>query len=76
MNNSWRIIALNPDEKIGGVWRLSDDKKFYVGDPTPDGSITGFQVHQGSMLVRCGTVRLHGISEISRTTLLYLHELS
>jgi hypothetical protein len=76
MNATWRIIALDPEKRIGGVWRLTDDKKFYVGDPTPDGRIEGFQVHQGSMLVRCGRVNLHGISEVSRITLLFLHELS
>jgi hypothetical protein len=51
MNATWRIIALDPEKRIGGVWRLTDNKKFYVGDPTPDGRIEGFQVHQGSIPV-------------------------
>lgn len=75
MNSTWRIIALNPDRKIGGVWRLSDDKKFYLGHPTPEGPIVGFEVYKESILVRCGRTHVHGIPEISRTTILRLHEL-
>ena len=76
MNNSWRIIALDPDKRIGGVWRLRDNKKFYIGDLTPHGPISGFIVNKGTMLVKCGQVRLHGIPEVSRATILSLQELS
>ena len=76
MNNSWRIIALDPEKRIGGVWRLSDNKKFYIGDPTPHGPISAFMVSKGSMFVKCGAVNLHGIPEVSRATLLSLKELS
>lgn len=76
MNSKWRIIALNPEKEIGAVWRLSDGKKFYIGDPTPQGSIVGFLVNQGSLMVKCGRARRHGIPELSQTTLLFLHELS
>lgn len=76
MNSVWRIIALNPEKQIGGVWRLSDDKKFYLGDTTSHGPIMGFMVNKGSILVKCGQARRHGIPELSQTTLLFLHELS
>ena len=76
MNSVWRIIALNPEKQIGGVWRLSDDKKFHIGDTTLHGPIVGFEVNKGSMLVKCGRARRHGIPELSHMTLLFLHELS
>ena len=76
MNSVWRIVALNPENQIGGVWRLSDDKKFYLGDTTSHGPIVGFMVNKGSILVKCGQARRHGIPELSQMTLLFLHELS
>lgn len=76
MNSSWRIIALNPDRKIGGVWRLKDDKKFYLGDRTSFGIITGFSVREGKIQVKCGTSSLYGISEISHSNLVSLDQLS
>ena len=76
MDTAWRIIALNPEKEIGAVWRLSDNKKFHIGDTTPHGPIVGFAVNEGSMLVKCGRARRHGIPELSHMTLLFLHELS
>lgn len=76
MNSTWRIIALDPEKRIGGVWRLSDDKKFFIGDPTPHGPISGFSVYKGTMYIQCGKVNLHGIPEITRITTLTLKELS
>jgi hypothetical protein len=76
MNSVWRIIDLNSGEQISGVWRLSDNKKFYIGDTTPHGPIVGFMVNQGSMLVKCGRASLYGISELSHITLVSLHHLS
>ena len=75
MNSSWRIIAIQPDKHIAGVLRLKDNKKFFLGDITPDGPISGFNVYQGSMQVEIGAVSMHGIKEIQRATLKYLNEL-
>jgi len=76
MNSIWRIIALNSEEQISGVWRLSDDKKFHIGDTTSHGPIVGFMVSRGSMLVKCGKASPYGISELSHTALLFLQHLS
>jgi hypothetical protein len=76
MNSTWRIIALNPEKQIGGVWRLSDDRKFYIGDTTSHGPIVGFTVSRGSMLVKCGKASPYGISELSHTALVFLQHLS
>ena len=75
MNSSWRIIAVEPDKHIAGVWRLSDDRKFFLGDMTPDGPISKFSVFQGSMQVELGGSSMHGIKEIQRTTLRFLNDL-
>jgi len=75
MNSRWRIIAIQPDKCIVGVWRLSDDKKFFLGDVTPYGPIGKFSVHQGSIQVELGLSSVHGIKEIHRATLMYLEEL-
>ena len=75
MNSRWRIIAIQPDRCIVGVWRLSDDKKFFLGDVTPYGPIGKFSVHQGSIQVELGLSSVHGIKEIHRATLKYLEEL-
>lgn len=66
MNSSWRIIALNPDKKIGGVWRLKDDKKFYIGQSTSFGYISEFSVKQGNIWVKCGGSRIFGIPELRK----------
>lgn len=75
MNSRWRIIAIQPDKCITGVWRLSDDKKFFLGDVTPYGPISKFSVYQGSIQVELGLSSVHGIKEIHRATLKYLQEL-
>jgi hypothetical protein len=75
MNSSWRIIAVQPDKHIAGVLRLSDDKKFFLGDITPYGPISKFSVYQGSIQVEMGLNNVHGIKEIQRATLKYLQEL-
>ena len=75
MNSSWRIIAVQPDKHIAGVLRLSDSKKFFLGDITPYGPISRFSVYQGSMQVELGSVNVHGIKEIQRATLKNLNEL-
>ena len=75
MNSSWRIIAIEPDKYIAGVLRLKDNKKFFLGDITPYGPISRFNVYQGSMQVEIGAVSMHGIKEIQRATLKYLNEL-
>ena len=75
MNSSWRIIAIEPDKYIAGVLRLKDNKKFFLGDITPYGPISRFNVYQGSMQVEIGAVSMHGIREIQRATLKYLNEL-
>jgi hypothetical protein len=75
MNSSWRIIAVQPDKHIAGVIRLSDNKKFFLGDTTPYGPISRFSVYQGSMQVEIGLSNVHGIKEIYRATLKSLHEL-
>ena len=75
MNSSWRIIAVQPDKHIAGVLRLSDSKKFFLGDMTPDGPISKFSVYQGSIQVEMGLNNVHGIKEIQRATLKYLQEL-
>ena len=75
MNSSWRIIAVQPDKHIAGVLRLSDNRKFFLGDTTPYGPISRFSVYQGSMQVEIGAVSMHGIKEIQRATLKYLNEL-
>jgi hypothetical protein len=75
MNSRWRIIAIQPYKCIVGVWRLSDDKKFFLGDVTPYGPIGKFSVHQGSIQVELGLSSVHGIKEIHRATLKYLEEL-
>jgi hypothetical protein len=76
MNSTWRIIALNSEEQISGVWRLSDDKKFYIGDATSHGLIVAFMVSRGSMLAKCGKGSPYGISELSHTALVFLQHLS
>jgi len=76
MNSSWRIIALNPDRKIGGVWRLKDDKKFFLGDKTFFGIITEFSIREGKVQVKCGTSPLYGMSEITHSNLVSLEYLS
>jgi len=75
MNSSWRIIAIQPDKHIAGVLRLKDNKKFFLGDVTPNGPISRFNVYQGSMQVEIGAVHVHGIKEIQRVTLKYLNDL-
>ena len=75
MNSSWRIIAIQPDKHIAGVLRLSDSKKFFLGDITPYGPISKFSVYQGSIQVEMGLNNVHGIKEIQRATLKYLQEL-
>ena len=75
MNSSWRIIAIQPDEYIFGVLRLKDNKKFFLGDITPDGPISKFSVYRGSMQVELGVSSMHGIKEIQRITLKYLNDL-
>jgi hypothetical protein len=75
MNSSWRIIAVQPDKHIAGVLRLSDSKKFFLGDITPYGPISRFSVYQGSIQVEMGLNNVHGIKEIQRATLKYLQEL-
>lgn len=75
MNSSWRIIAVQPDKHIAGVLRLKDNKKFFLGDTTPYGPISQFNVYQGSVQVEIGTVSMHGIKEIQRATLKNLSEL-
>jgi hypothetical protein len=75
MNSSWRIIAVQPDKHIAGVLRLSDSKKFFLGDITPYGPISKFSVYQGSIQVEMGLNNVHGIKEIQRATLMYLQEL-
>ena len=75
MNSSWRIIAIQPDKHIAGVLRLSDSKKFFLGDITPYGPISRFSVYQGSIQVEMGLNNVHGIKEIQRATLKYLQEL-
>jgi len=75
MNSSWRIIAIQPDEYITGVLRLKDNKKFFLGDITPDGPISKFSVYRGSMQVELGVSSMHGIKEIQRITLKYLNDL-
>ena len=75
MNSSWRIIAVQPDKHITGVLRLSDSKKFFLGDITPYGPISRFSVYQGSIQVEMGLNNVHGIKEIQRATLKYLQEL-
>lgn len=75
MNSSWRIIAIQPDKHIAGVLRLKDNKKFFLGDITPDGPISKFSVYQGSMQVELGVSNMHGIREIQRITLKYLNDL-
>jgi hypothetical protein len=75
MNNSWRIIAVQPDKHIAGVLRLEDDKKFFLGDMTPYGPINNFSVYQGSIQVELGSSNVHGIKEIQRATLKDLSQL-
>ena len=75
MNSDWRIIAVQPDKYIAGILRLSDNKKFFLGDITPYGPISGFNVYQGSIQVELGLSSVHGIKEIHRATLKYLQEL-
>ena len=75
MNSSWRIIAIQPDKHIAGVLRLKDNKKFFLGDVTPNGPISRFNVYQGSMQVEIGAASMHGIREIQRATLKYLNDL-
>lgn len=75
MNSSWRIIAVQPDKHIAGVLRLSDDRKFFLGDITLYGPISKFTVLQGSMQVELGVSSVHGIKEIQRTTLKFLNDL-
>jgi hypothetical protein len=75
MNSSWRIIAVQPDKHIAGVLRLSDSKKFFLGDTTLYGPISKFSVYQGSIQVEMGLNNVHGIKEIQRATLKYLQEL-
>lgn len=75
MNSSWRIIAIQPDKYITGVLRLRDNKKFFLGDITPDGPISKFSVYRGSMQVELGASSMHGIKEIQRITLKYLNDL-
>lgn len=75
MNSNWRIIALNPDKKIGGVWRLKDDKKFYLGDSTPYGYIVEFSVRKDIILVKCGGTRIYGIPELRRFEFVFLDAL-
>jgi hypothetical protein len=75
MNSSWRIIAIQPDKHIAGVLRLSDNKRFFLGDMTPYGPINNFSVYQGSIQVELGSSNVHGIKEIQRATLKNLQEL-
>lgn len=75
MNSSWRIIAIQPDKHIAGVLRLSDNKRFFLGDMTPYGPINNFSVYQGSIQVELGSSNVHGIKEIYRATLKNLQEL-
>ena len=75
MNSSWRIIAIQPDKYIAGVLRLKDNKKFFLGDMTPDGPISNFSVYQGSIRVELGSSNVHGIKEIRRATLKNLQDL-
>ena len=75
MNSSWRIIAVQPDKHIAGVLRLTDNKKFFLGDITSYGPISKFSVYQGSIQVEMGLNNVHGIKEIQRATLKYLQEL-
>lgn len=76
MNSNWRIIALNPDKKIGGVWRLKDDKKFYLGDSTSFGYIVEFSVRSGYMWAKCGGSKVYGIPELRRFEYVLLEALS
>lgn len=75
MNSSWRIIAVQPDKYIAGVLRLTDNKKFFLGDITPYGPISKFSVFEGSIQVELGLSSVHGIKEIYRATLKDLREL-
>ena len=75
MNSSWRIIAIQPDKHIAGILRLSDNKKFFLGDITPYGTIIKFSVYEGFIQVELGLSSVHGIREIHRATLKYLQEL-
>jgi hypothetical protein len=75
MNSSWRIIAIQPDKHIAGVLRLSDNKRFFLGDMTPYGPINNFSVYQGSIQVELGSSNVHGIKEIQRATLKNLQDL-
>jgi hypothetical protein len=75
MNSSWRIIAIQPDKHIAGVLRLSDNRRFFLGDMTPYGPINNFSVYQGSIQVELGSSNVHGIKEIYRATLKNLQEL-
>ena len=75
MNSSWRIIAIQPDKHIAGILRLSDNKRFFLGDMTPYGPINNFSVYQGSIQVELGSSNVHGIKEIYRATLKNLQDL-
>jgi alkylated DNA repair dioxygenase AlkB len=76
MNSSWRIIALDSDKGIAGVLRLSDNRKFFLGDRTVNGPITKFQINHGKVLVYLGGSSIHGIKEIAHYTIFYLDNLS
>lgn len=76
MNSSWRIIALDSNKGIAGVWRLSDDKKFFIGDRTEYGPIAKFQINNGKVIVFLGGSSMHGIKEIIRYSIFYLDNLS
>lgn len=75
MNGSWRIISLSADFKIHGVWRLSDNKRFFVGDQTIHGPIVSFSVSKGSIIIRCGYSKMYGVPELTRYSTLRLSQL-
>lgn len=76
MNSSWRIIALTPEMTIGGVWRLKDNRKFYLGEHTSFGYISGFTVRQGVIRVKCGGTKVFGIPELTKFQFIPLNILS
>lgn len=66
MNSKWRIIGIDPNRGINGVWRLSDDKKFFLGDMTFYGTICEFSVKDSNISVKCSNGSLYGISEVKQ----------
>ena len=74
MKNGWRVTSLNKEGEIAGIWRFSDDKKFYIGDKTKYGPIAKFAISDDQVLVFIGDSPIYGIKELSHSRIYYLDE--